>query len=87
MHVTKTRHVWRTQNITCCDVYRGKKQLGHEEFSGNVGVGRIYNMAFAKYGEGISICNIAKKKIAYVMDMADFINQATPYPIEETNLK
>lgn len=87
MHVTKKRHVWRTQQVTCCDVYRGKKLLESLEMIGNVGIGRIFNIVYEKYGEDISISNVRKKTLVYVMDMAKFIANADVYEKSETNLK
>lgn len=87
MHVTKKRHVWRTQQVTYCDVYRGKKLLETLEMKGNVGIGRIFNIAYEKYGEDISISNVRKKTLVYVMDMDKFIANADAYEKSETNLK
>lgn len=87
MHVTKKRHVWRTQQVTYCDVYRGKKLLESLEMNGNVGIGRIFNIAYEKYGEDISISNVRKKTLVYVMDMDKFIANADAYEKSETNLK
>lgn len=87
MHVTKKRHVWRTQQVTYCDVYRGKKLLESLEMIGNVGIGRIFNIAYEKYGEDISISNVRKKTMVYVMDMDKFIANADVYEKSETNLK
>lgn len=87
MHVTKKRHVWRTEQITSCDVYRGKQKLATEEYSGNVGVGRVFNMAFEKYGDGITISNINKRHVVYVMDMEEFKAKAQQFDKAETNLK
>lgn len=87
MRVTKKRHVWRTQQVTYCDVFRGEKLLETMEIMGSVGIGRIFNIAYDKYGEDISISNVRKKSLVYVMDMDKFIANADVYDKSETNLK
>lgn len=75
MKLTKTKHVWRTEHVTECDVVQGSA-THHRAYPGNVGIARIFSMAEHEFGTGISIKNIKPAEKVYYMSIGDFKEQA-----------
>lgn len=75
MKLTKTKHVWRTEHVTECDVVQGTS-AHHRVYHGNVGIARIFSMAENEFGTDISIKNIKPAEKVYYMSIGDFKEQA-----------
>lgn len=71
MKLTKTRHVWRTEKTTECDVLQGSTKH-HKVYTGGVGVARIFNLAEKEFGEGITITNIHPSEQVFYMELSEF---------------
>lgn len=83
MRVTKTKHVWRTKNVTCCDICRNGKKIASREYPASAGVARIFNLAVKEFGEDISIQHPKQVSKVYVMLLDEFYASAKCFDSKE----
>lgn len=83
MHVTKAKHVWRTKNVTVCDICRDGKKIATREYPAAAGMARIFNLAVNEFGEDISIQRPTQVSKVYVMPLDDFYSAAKCFDSKE----
>lgn len=76
MHLTKSRYVWRTKNVTACDICRNGEKIAEREYPATAGMARIFNLAAKEFGEGISIQHPRQIRKVYVMPLDEFYSSA-----------
>ncbi len=76
MHVTKTKHVWRTKSVTACDICRNGKKIATREYPASTCMARIFNLAAKEFGEDISIQRPRQISKVYVMPLDEFYSSA-----------
>lgn len=85
MHVTKAKHVWRTKNVTSCDIWRNDKKIATREYPAAAGMARIFNLAVKEFGEDIAIKHPKQLSKVYVMPLDEFYSSAKCYDSKEIN--
>lgn len=83
MHVTKSKHVWRTKNVTACDIYRDGKKIATREYPAACGMARIFNLAVKEFGADISIQHPTQISKVYVMPLDEFYSSAKCFDSKE----
>lgn len=83
MHVTKAKHVWRTKNVTTCDICRNGKKIATREYPAAAGMARIFNLAVKEFGEDISIQRPMQVSKVYVMPLDEFYSSAKCFDSKE----
>ena len=83
MHVTKAKHVWRTKNVTTCDIFRGDKKIATREYPASAGMARVFNLAVKEFGEDISIRQPKQVSKVYVMALDEFYSSAKCFDSKE----
>lgn len=85
MHVTKAKHVWRTKNVTTCDICRKGQKIATREYPPGAGLARIFNLAAKEFGEDISIQHPKQVSKVYVMPLDDFYASAKCFDSNEVD--
>lgn len=83
MHVTKAKHVWRTKNVTTCDICINGEKIATREYPAGAGVARIFNLAVKEFGEDISIQRPKQVSKVYVMPLDEFYSAAKCFDSKE----
>lgn len=83
MHVTKTKHVWRTKTVTICDICCDGKKIATREYPASAGMARIFNLAANEFGDDISIQRPKRVSKVYVMPLDEFYSSAKCFDSEE----
>lgn len=83
MHLTKSKHVWRTRNVTTCEICRYGKKIATREYPATAGMARIFNLAAQEFGEDISIQLPKQVSKLYVMPLEEFYSSAQCFDSNE----
>lgn len=83
MHITKAKHVWRTKNVTTCDICRNGEKIATREYPASAGMARIFNLAVKEFGEDISIQSLEQISKVYVMPLDEFYSSAKCFDSKE----
>lgn len=83
MRLTKAKHVWRTKNVTTCDICRNGKKIATREYPAAACMSRIFNLAVKEFGEDISIQCPKQVSKVYVMPLDEFYSSAKCFDSKE----